>query len=123
MFLEDHTCVLCNADVEETCFHLFFQCPFSIACWNLLSTTWNYNLDPLDMMLQARADFGSSIFREVVTTACWVIWKARSDIIFDRKSCSLQCWKATFNEELGLVCIKAKQKIRGTLTSWCENFV
>ena len=23
MFLEDYTCVLCNANVEETCFHLF----------------------------------------------------------------------------------------------------
>jgi hypothetical protein len=25
------------------------------------------------MMLQARVDFGSAIFREIIITACWVI--------------------------------------------------
>jgi hypothetical protein len=73
MLLEDYLCVLCNANVEENSFHLFFQCPFSISCWNLLSISWNPNLDPLDTMLQARVDFGSSIFRELVITACWII--------------------------------------------------
>jgi hypothetical protein len=32
--LDDYNCVLCNTNTEETCFHLFFTCPFSAACWN-----------------------------------------------------------------------------------------
>jgi hypothetical protein len=28
--------------------------------------------------MQASADFGSSIFREVVITTCWEIWKTRN---------------------------------------------
>jgi len=73
-------------------------------------------------MLLARADFGSSIFRELVITACWIVWKCRNDIIFDIKSCNIMSWKAAFKEELGLVCIKSKQRIRVALSSWCENF-
>jgi hypothetical protein len=73
-------------------------------------------------MLQARVDFGSSIFRELVITTCWIIWKCHNDIIFGRKGYNIISWKATFKEELGLVCIKSKQRIRDALTSWCENF-
>lgn len=88
MYLEDYSRVLCNTNTEESCFHLFFKCPFSRACWNTLSICWNYNLNPLDMLLQASADFGSSIL-EVVITACWEIWKARSGIIFDGKNSNI----------------------------------
>lgn len=30
---DDTECVLCNAKTEETVEHLFFECPFSAACW------------------------------------------------------------------------------------------
>jgi hypothetical protein len=31
-------------------------------------------------------------------------------------------WKAAFKEELGLICIKSKQRTRDALNRWCENF-
>lgn len=119
--LNDYNCVLCNSNSEGTCFHLFFSCPFSTACWNSVNITWNINLQPLDMICQARIDFNSCIFREIVITACWVIWTTRNGVIFDAKSHNLNHWKHDFKEELGLVCIKAKKKTAVALNSWCEN--
>ena len=69
MTLDCYNCVLCNLDCEETCFHLFFECPFSRDCWSTIPINWNLNLNPLDMILQAREDFGDAIFREIVITA------------------------------------------------------
>ena len=65
----------CNSGCEETLLHLFFSCPFSQDCWNTLHIHWNLNLDPLDMVIEARTTFGHCIFREIMITACWIIWK------------------------------------------------
>jgi len=97
--------ILTSIGSEETSFRLFFECPFSIGCWNILSIHWNLNLQPLDMIIQARTVFGSHI--EIFITACWTIWNARNGVIFDNRASTLASWKLAFKEELGLVCIKA----------------
>lgn len=74
MELEDYNCVLCNTDCEETSFHLFFECPFSTACWNTIPINWNTSMQPLDMVIDARTAFGSPTFREIFITTCWTIW-------------------------------------------------
>jgi hypothetical protein len=43
------------------------------------------NLQPLDMMIEARTIFGSPIFSEIVITTCWVIWTSRNGVIFDKE--------------------------------------
>lgn len=48
---------------------------------------------PLDMVLQARADFNNAIFREIATSACWVIWNTRKDVIFDNGQINIHLWK------------------------------
>jgi hypothetical protein len=73
--LDDYSCVLCNNSIEET--SLFFFCFNALLAWTariLLVIAWDANLRPLDMFLQARTNFGDSIIRELVITACWVIW-------------------------------------------------
>ena len=70
MLLENYNCVMCNADCEETSLHLFFECNFSTACWNIIPICWNQNLPPLDMIIDDRTSFGSPIFREIFITAC-----------------------------------------------------
>lgn len=119
--LSSYNCAFCNS-TEETCFHLFFSCQISTLCWNAINIHWDLNLPPLDMMCAARNAFNSSIFRELVITACWIIQKSRNAIIFEGKSFNLDIWKRTFREEVGLVCIKAKKKTAEALQSWCENF-
>jgi hypothetical protein len=36
MDLQDFSCVLCSALVEESLVHLFLECPFDIQCWDLI---------------------------------------------------------------------------------------
>ena len=67
--IDDYNCVLCNNGVEESAFHLFFECPFSQSCWDSINIHWNTNLQPLDMVIEARTNFGSIILREIMITA------------------------------------------------------
>ena len=121
MYLDDYTCVLCTNGPEETSFHLFFECPFSIDCWSSINIHWDLSLQPLDMINRARLDFGSHIFREIFISACWTILKARSGIIFYNKTASLMEWSAALKEDLGLVFIKAKKSIADPLSIWRES--
>jgi hypothetical protein len=63
MHLDDYTCALCSTNLEETSLHHFFQCPLSKDCWDSIAIHWELSLPPLDMIITARSDFGSSIFR------------------------------------------------------------
>ena len=121
MYLEDYSCVLWYNGSEETCFHLFFECPFSSDCWNSINIHWNFNLQPLDMIIQARLNFNSHFFWEFFITACWVLWKARNGIIFDNQTATLLEWSASLKEELDQICIKTNKSISDPLFVWKEN--
>jgi hypothetical protein len=75
------------------------------------------------MFLQAREAFQSVIFREVVITACWIIWTTRNKIIFDNGQRNVVAWKRRFKEELGLVCTKAKPSRSALLSVWRDSYV
>ena len=36
----NYSCLMCSPAPEETLEHLFFRCPFSISCWNILDISW-----------------------------------------------------------------------------------
>jgi hypothetical protein len=122
MELENYNGVLCNYDCEETNLHLFFECPFSIACWNTIPICWNTNMPPLDMVIDASTSFGSPIFREIFIMACWIIWVTRNVVIFDNGQINLNNWRRQFREELDLVCTKAKPSRQAALINWKENY-
>ena len=121
MHLDDYTCALCSSGYEETCFHLFFECPFSKICWQSLSIDWNLQIPPLDMVIEARNAFGSSVFIEIVITACWIIWTTRNRVIFYGESFTLDRWLINFRKGVSLVCIKAKASVKILLEFWLEN--
>jgi hypothetical protein len=107
-------CSLCE-NVEEDVRHLFFECPFSDACWTYLGVDWDPNLDFQAMVLNVRLHFNSIIFREVFIIDCWAIWCHRNDIIFDDASLSFSLWKRFFVKELKVVAIRAKPRVRDKL--------
>ena len=37
---DDHDCLLCGNQVEETVDHMIFRCPFSRVCWRKLGIDW-----------------------------------------------------------------------------------
>jgi hypothetical protein len=75
------------------------------------------------MILQAREDFDNNIFREIIITACWVIWTTRNGVIFDNGQININHWKRQFKTELGLVCTKAKPSKQSALNFWRDNFL
>jgi len=97
-----YNCVLCNSNVEETAFHLFFSCTFSRACWQHLGIQWNFASDFFKMLIQAKQQFPNPYFMEIFTIAAWQIWKQRNNFIFDRGRPSLDSWKFSFSEEARL---------------------
>lgn len=123
MHLDDYTCVLCSTGCEETGFHLFFECSFSQSCWSTIPIAWNTNLQPLDLIIEARTDFGNALFREIFISACWVIWTTRNSIIFYNGNGNLSNWKREFREELDLVCIKAKPSRQHALKAWRDSYI
>lgn len=44
MQLDDYSCVLCSSNIEESSFHLFFECNFSKDCWASIPIDWNLNI-------------------------------------------------------------------------------
>jgi hypothetical protein len=111
----------CSFGLEETCMHLFFECTFSQDCWTFLGIFWNLNLPPLDMVIEARTNFGNIIFREIVIAACWIIWTSRNRLIFDNIPCNMDNWKARFKEDIGLICIKAKPNLVDSLIMYIQS--
>ena len=53
---------------------------------------------------------------------CWVIWTVRNGVIFYNKTPNFAFMEGKLKEELGMVCIKTEQKLRGALTLWREIF-
>lgn len=100
-----------------------FECPFSQECWNTIPIIWNLNVQTLDMVLQARQNFGSPIFREILITACWVIWTTRNGVIFDNLQHNTNLWKRQFREQLGLVCTKAGPVKGAPISLWRDSFL
>jgi hypothetical protein len=73
MDLQDYNCVLCSRHVEGDLMHLFFECPFSKWCWRPINIHWNTSLSPQDMLINSKHCFNSTIFREVIMVAGWMI--------------------------------------------------
>lgn len=101
--------------------HLFFDCPFSQACWIFLGVQWDLALPPLDMIIAAREHFGSPVFREVVNVAAWSIWCHRNCIIFDNKRLSFMAWRSHFTEEMKLVTLRAKPVLKASIDSFMSS--
>jgi hypothetical protein len=41
----NYNCILCNGNMEETAFHLFFSCPLSKACQDYQGIQWRIFFD------------------------------------------------------------------------------
>ncbi|KAJ1283790.1 hypothetical protein BS78_03G153800 [Paspalum vaginatum] len=79
-----YSCVLCNANEEETAFHLFFHCAFSTMCWHHIGIHWDFTLPFFDMMIKAKTDSNLHFFMEIFIIAAWHIWKQRNGFIFQQ---------------------------------------
>ncbi|XP_026452116.1 uncharacterized protein LOC113352520 [Papaver somniferum] len=90
---EDNNCVFCQS-VRESTYHLFFECAYARAVWNLPPmpsqgvhlTSNSVNKSFLDHYNDWKTGNLQSISMALEATKCWFIWKERCLRVFENKN-------------------------------------
>ena len=61
----NYNCALCNDNVEETAFHLFFSCTFSRSCWQTIGLEWRRDLNFFQTMKRTQQEFHHWFFMDI----------------------------------------------------------
>jgi hypothetical protein len=121
MLLQDYSCILCNANVEESLFHLFLDCPFAVQCWAYIDIQVDADLNPFQNLQNFRDQLQVPFFMEIIILMCWSIWKARNDLIFRQMNPSFLLTKQNFLDDLQLLLLRAKRIYSPGLNQWIAN--
>ncbi|XP_074346427.1 uncharacterized protein LOC141685211 [Apium graveolens] len=83
--LEDAQSV-CSTDVE-TIEHAIFLCPFAVQCWVVLNKAIRYVLGlSFSQYLENTLALCNKEQQTEVVTLCWEIWRARNEVVWNKKS-------------------------------------
>jgi hypothetical protein len=118
---EGYNCALCHSGCEETMEHLFFDCPSAVSRWFTLSISWDDDSNVFHKIYIARNIFSRPYFMEVFMIASWVLWKERTDFIFNQKLPSLAGWKVSFKAEVYDHLIRIKSDYKHSIISWLDT--
>ena len=122
MHLETYNCELCQLATEETLHHLFLECPFARSCWGILNLDIQPQSSFPEVILYFRDQLNSEFFLNAVILMCWTIWGPRNDVIFRGIGPNIHSSKLSFNRELALTAIRAKESISQTYNQWIQNW-
>lgn len=121
MVLPDYSCVLCNANVDESLRHLFLDCPFANQCWALVNIQTDEDLSEFQNLENFKVQLGVPFFMEVIVLIRWAIWKARNDLIFRQVMPNIQTTKAFFRSEFQLLLLRASRRYYPWIDQWIAN--
>lgn len=78
-------CPFCKNDYE-TIFHVLIACPFSVQCWQVLDPRFS-SIMTVDFAEWLKNAFGMSNKKQkaLIITLFWILWRARNDLIWNRK--------------------------------------
>ncbi|PVH34302.1 hypothetical protein PAHAL_8G190100 [Panicum hallii] len=119
---DSYNCVICNNSVEETVDHLFFQCPFSQSCWNLLNLQIPLQASTLQSLDLLKFELHSPLFKSIFILLCWAIWTSRNGFIFEGIQPTVDGCCRTFKKELDLLQHRVKIKHKQHLEEWLNRF-
>ena len=117
----DFGCLLCTACQDETMEHLFFECTFSLACWNELQIMGHAADNRLDWVDKAKASWSQPLFMEIFLLASWSIWKERNNKHFRGVLPSQDSWRARLKEDLSLLTYRLGDKHKDFLFSFISS--
>jgi hypothetical protein len=117
----NYNCVLCNDNMEEKAFHLFFSCTFSRSCWQKIGIEWRENLHFFQMIKRTQQDFQHWFFMEVFIIAAWHIWKQRNNLIFEGRRPTIRDWTSKFIDEARLQAHRIKDGKKQDFLSWVDS--
>lgn len=120
MHLDSYTYVHYSSNIEETLEHLFLECTFARACWNLLDINLPSNID-VQWRLQIIKDKLNSPFFMNASLMCRTIWSARNDLIFKTIQANIQTSKEIFKREISLLLHRIKDTLASSLGTWIQS--
>ena len=122
MFLPSYDCVCCHLGMEETLSHLFFDCPFALACCARLNILIMGNSSV--QILEAMKDQINLPFSmDIIIIFCWNLWMQRNDFIFQRGQPSPQRCFQLFKKDFAIVILRAKARYKDHMLEWLEALV
>ena len=84
---------------EKLFYHLFFDSPLSMRCWNTLNIHWGTDGDRFRWLSDAKNDWAGPMFMDMFVVAAWSIWKDRNGFIFKNSPHSHASWLRRFKED------------------------
>jgi len=94
--------------IEESLFHLLFDCNFASVCWATVNLALPNSSEPVEILMRGQLCLPFSL--ETIITMCWSIWRVRNDAIFNNFPPSVNYRNTVFQHEFALVILRAKVK-------------
>ena len=120
---DNYNCILCNLNTEEFTYHLFFTCPFSETCWNMIDIHWDHELNFFETIQKARIEWNTNFFMEVFSIAAWEIWKQRNAKVFRNTPATPQSWKRSFICTVQQHLYRLQQSQSSTVQDWINSLL
>lgn len=79
LFLESYNCALCTDNTEETLMHLFWDCPFSLYCWDHIMPQKPRGTSSYDEICISLQHLPGDIGLTILIASCWGIWSIRNE--------------------------------------------
>lgn len=119
--LPTYSCELCQDNMEETTLHLFWDCPFALACWDSIVSHRNRRISSHDEIMFISQTLPSPIAMEITIMGCWHIWMQRNGKLFKAQTPSVLSWRTLLRKDLLLLKHRIKHKFQDQLNNWIEQ--
>jgi hypothetical protein len=116
------SCLTCRSGEDETRNHLFFTCPFSLTCWDLMGIKWNTNLPLGHMIAEAKQTWDKPLFTEAVILGAWNIWKIRNRKLFEGVTPDKEAWRRQILQDLDILKYRVKNSQKTSLHILVSQF-
>lgn len=116
---DDHNCLLCGRNIEETVEHMIFTCSFSKQCWQALDINWEPFGDRVQAIEDQQTNHPTPMLFENFVVASWSLWKERNNKHFRSIDPSFRSWLDRFKKDFELL----QHRVKETNRSLVRNFV
>ena len=123
MYLPDYNCALCSHHTDETAMHLFWDCPFAMAYWDLIIPGKQRGVSAHDEITLAMSTLPAEIAFDIIIMGCWGIWSVRNDKIFRSAPPHRNTWKYYLKEGLWASELRAKAIKAVKIRTWVNHML
>jgi hypothetical protein len=112
MQLQSYNCATLECQQEETLLHLFWECPFTVKCWDYVCPRRIQGLNTLDSISNIKTQINLPFSMEIIILAAWSIWILRNEKIFNNIQPLFRSWKAIYFQELRWLGFRIKKNMK-----------